>query len=258
MAEVKETEDQLIQRAQHALSRCNWEIGECAATWTKRFSRGRTDADFGALIGLSGDQVYQRRRVWETFNDVHERYNELKWSHFYAALNWDDAAECLQWAQDMSATVAEMKAWRRAQHGEDLSTPSDDLPAALSSVELLPIGAGVVRDPDDMEREPGERGRSNGERSETPVVMGAPRSSEGPDDYAPFGATARGPAPGGAERTPPDADTVVRRIVGSLERVNAALTPEVLKACGSAPEEVQSRLRDAAKEISRKLRSVLE
>src|SRR5690606_18457203 len=91
MSNVKETEDQLIQRAQQALSRCNWEIGDCAAAWTKRLARGRTDADFGALIGLSGDQVYQRRRVWETFNDVHERYGELKWSHFYAALNWDDA-----------------------------------------------------------------------------------------------------------------------------------------------------------------------
>jgi hypothetical protein len=81
MPDVKETEDQLVQRAQQALSRCNWEIGDCAAAWTKRFARGRADADFGALIGLSGDQVYQRRRVWETFHDVYERYGELKWSH---------------------------------------------------------------------------------------------------------------------------------------------------------------------------------
>ncbi|MBL8848836.1 MAG: hypothetical protein JNG89_04100 [Planctomycetaceae bacterium] len=259
MADVKETEDQLIQRAQQALSRCNWEIGECAAMWTKRFARGRTDADFGGLIGLSGDQVYQRRRVWETFNDIHERYGELKWSHFYASLNWDDAAECLQWAQDMSATVAEMKAWRRAQHGEDLSTPSDDLPAALSSLELLPVGAGLVRDPETGERDYGERRRSDGDReTDAPVVAGAPRMSDGPDDYAPFGATARGPVSSGSERTPPDAETVVRRLAANLERCNAALTPEVLEACAAAPEEVQSRLKNAVKEVTRKLRSVLE
>ena len=37
---------------------------------------------FGAMVGLSSDQVYQRRRVWETFGDVSESYPSLKWSHF--------------------------------------------------------------------------------------------------------------------------------------------------------------------------------
>lgn len=258
MSHVKESEEQLVQRAQAALSRCNWEIGECAAMWTQRFARGRTDADFGALIGLSGDQVYQRRRVWETFNDVHERYSELKWSHFYAALNWDDAADCLQWAQDMSATVAEMKAWRRAQHGEDLSTPAEEPPTALSGVEMLPVGAGIVRDPDSFGSDGGERHRPDSEREyDAPVVAGAPRSANAPDDYAPFGATARGPGPT-SERSPPDAETVVRRIAAALERVNASLSPEVLEACGTADEEIQSRLKSAVKEISAKLRKVLE
>ena len=259
MPEVKETEDQLIQRAQQALSRCNWEIGECAAAWTKRFARGRTDADFGALIGLSGDQVYQRRRVWETFQDVHERYGELKWSHFYAALNWDDAAECLQWAQEMSATVAEMKAWRRAQHGEDLTSAAEESPSALSAVEILSVGSGIVRDPDSMQRDQRERRPNDVEReSESQVVAGAARSAGAPDDYAPFGATARGPTPVSEKREPPDSATVVKRIAGALERCDALLTSDVLAACADAPEEVQSRLKNAVKEISGKLRGVID
>jgi hypothetical protein len=121
------------------------------------------------------------------------------------------------------------------------------------------VGAGVVRDPESADRDYGERRRSDAERDfEAPVIAGAPRTSEGPDDYAPFGATARGPVSSGAERTPPDAETVVRRLAANLERCNAALTPEVLEACGTAPEEIQSRLKNAAKEVSRKLRSVLE
>lgn len=259
MPDVKETEDQLIQRAQRALSRCNWEIGECAAAWTKRFARGRTDADFGAAVGLSGDQVYQRRRVWETFHDVHERYEELKWSHFYAALNWDDSAECLQWAQDMSATVAEMKAWRRAQHGEDLSSPAEESPAALSAVEVLSLEAGTVRDPDLIEREPREPGANGSEHDrETLAVAGAARSSEAADDYAPFGATARGAGPVTEERRPPDAAVVVKRIAGALDRCNASLTPEVLDACRDASDDVRARLKGALKEISGKLHSVLD
>ena len=119
----KESESELVRRVQDALSHCNWDVGECAAIWTKRFARGRTDADFAALVGLSADQIYQRRRVWETFADVRESYPSLKWSHFYSALTWDDAAECLQWAQDIQATVAEMKAWRRAQRGKICRKP---------------------------------------------------------------------------------------------------------------------------------------
>ena len=65
-----ETEQQLVQIAQQALSSCNWTVGECAAKWTKKFAKGRTDADFGNMVGLSGDQVYQRRRVWETFAEI--------------------------------------------------------------------------------------------------------------------------------------------------------------------------------------------
>ena len=64
------SEEELISRAQMAVSQCNWVLGECAASWTQRYARGRTDADFGQMVGLSSDQIYQRRRVWETFGDV--------------------------------------------------------------------------------------------------------------------------------------------------------------------------------------------
>ena len=126
VSEHRESEAELVGRAQAALSNCSWTVGECAAHWTKRYAKGRTDADFGILIGLSGDQVYQRRRVAETFSDVKEEYKHLKWSHFYTALTWDDASECLRWADDMQATIAEMRAWRRAQRGEDLTEAGDD------------------------------------------------------------------------------------------------------------------------------------
>ena len=59
--------------------------------WTEKYARGRTDADFADPVGPEADQVFQRRRVWETFADVHAGYASLKWSHFYAALTWDDA-----------------------------------------------------------------------------------------------------------------------------------------------------------------------
>ena len=119
--QAEATEQQLIERAQSALTQCNWVVGECAAEWTQKHAKGRTDENFGFLIGMSKEQVHQRRRVWESFADVKDEYEFISFSHFNSALNWDDAAECLAWANDIQATVAEMKAWRRSQHGENLT-----------------------------------------------------------------------------------------------------------------------------------------
>lgn len=250
MSNSVETEDQLIQRAQAALSRCNWEIGECAAQWTKKYARGRTDQDFGALIGLSGDQVYQRRRVWETFSDVSEQYRTLKWSHFYAAINWPDAAESLQWAEDMGATVAEMKAWRRAQRGEDLSQPAEEEPPFAADTPYLAISSGFVQDVDESEEAGGSRirnGREGGPLGEREAVATTVARESDASAYAPFGKGARGPAPGetrSSETAAPPLHTL-KRVMTALERVDAALTPDVLEAFTEAPSTIQQRMLSA-------------
>jgi len=136
--EITETEQELIATARNALSSCNWTVGECAAKWTSRYSRGRTDADFGSIVGLSGDQICQRRLVWEQFADVSDSYQTLKWSHFYTARTWDDVNLCLEWADENQATVAEMKAWRRNQHGEDLTVDEPDTIDELDNVPATP------------------------------------------------------------------------------------------------------------------------
>ncbi len=45
-----ESEEFLIERAQNALNSCNWVIGECAAEWTQKYARGRTDADLAPAL----------------------------------------------------------------------------------------------------------------------------------------------------------------------------------------------------------------
>ncbi|MCA8986663.1 MAG: hypothetical protein KDA78_03425 [Planctomycetaceae bacterium] len=141
-----ETEESLLERARTALSQCNWVVGECAARWTEKYARGRTDADFGSQVGLSGDQIFQRRRVWETFHDVRDEYSQLKWSHFYVALNWEDSAECFSWAEENKATVAEMRAWRRSVHGEDLTTEADPL-----GIQVLDYAPTSIHEPEAVE-----------------------------------------------------------------------------------------------------------
>ena len=108
--QVEETEAELINRAREAVAQeqsAPWEVGRCAAEWTKRYAKGRTDADFGELIGMRRDQIAQRRQVWDRFRECYT-CNTLPWSHYREALAWDDAEEWLQKAHDNEWSVAKM------------------------------------------------------------------------------------------------------------------------------------------------------
>ena len=189
MSETKrqtESEEQIVARArQDAVQPMPLGSGECAATWTARYARGRTDNDFAVLIGISGDQVYQRRRVWETFREIRDEYPSLKWSHFYAALTWEDARDCLSWAEDTHSTVAEMRAWRRAQRGEDLSVD----PSEEETIQYIPSRPEYVQDPGEFGEEgPRSEPRSggNGTEADRAVLAGVARQA-GDEEYTPFG-----------------------------------------------------------------------
>lgn len=244
--QVQETEESLIERARGALSGCNWVIGECAAQWTEKYAKGRTDADFGNQIGLSADQIFQRRRVWECFNDVKDDYQGLKWSHYYVALNWEDSSECLNWAVENQATVAQMRAWRRSVHGEDLSEQADPL-----ALQALDYGPEAVKDAD---------GFSNSSNSEVPFdptgsgeLVGSSSAESSP--YSPFRKEARGP--GSAEEStssaavaaPPSMtpERIVKRALGGMRRIQqlleelteedyAGLTPDLINQLWDAHE----------------------
>lgn len=258
---MAESEEQLISTARDAVSQCNWVVGECASRWTQRYASGRTDQDFGQMVGLSGDQIYQRRRVWEAFGESYRQYAGLKWSFFYVALNWDDAFECLEWAQSSGATVSEMRAWRRAQRGEDLFAESSD----GYSEWAAPIGFDTSRIPlsavvDPAQFTPAGMGNRAGvataERPGAPVMGMAARDSS--DSYAPFRADA-GSVPvavhdeeprARAELTP---DQLWKKAANILERLNRALSEEVLSVLEDQPEKLRHRMAEALSEIVEKL-----
>ncbi|WP_145308808.1 hypothetical protein [Gimesia fumaroli] len=257
----KMTEEQLIDRAREAMSESSWVIGECASQWTKKYSKGRTDADFGAMVGLSGDQIYQRRRVWETFGDVREQYAKLKWSHYYIALTWDDAPECLQWAEENEATVAELKAWRRAINGEDLSIsePFEEYPvdSEVAFVSDEPIS---VKDPSEYGQGEGDGFESGGrESSDASATVGAHARDMGTSggDYSPFRSGAASPAPqsSGAEAavvakpeiTPEQA---IKRICAAVERSYKMLSPEVQSAFPELSPKLKKRFIKAVSDLN--------
>lgn len=259
---MKETEEQLISKAREAVSQCNWVVGECASSWTQRYARGRTDGDFGQMVGLSGDQIFQRRRVWEAFGSTHENFPRLKWSFFYVALNWDDAEDCLNWAQDSEATVGEMRAWRRAQRGEDLFAESSEGYsewAAPLGFDTSHVPLSRVVDPSQFTPSGmGDRaGMAAGDRSAAATMDMVARDAG--ETYAPFRADAGSPAPKvrdsepGTERQELTPEQFWKRASSMMDKLSNALTPKLLKALDKQPESVREKLRNALNEIVEKL-----
>ncbi|MCH2201371.1 MAG: hypothetical protein MK102_05350 [Fuerstiella sp.] len=262
---MTESEEQLISLARDAVSQCNWVVGECASKWTQKYARGRTDHDFGQMVGLSADQIYQRRRVWTKFGDAYHNFPNLKWSYFYVTLNWDDADECLSWANDTSATVAEMRAWRRARNGEDLNVESEEAYsewAAPLIVDSTTTPLTAVVDPTEfVSSGQGDRAGTDRVGSDTETMAGALREG---GDYSPFRSGAASPAPGEQEgevavleRPAPHPDQVWRRTVGLLERLDKSLTTEVIRAFDDQPEKLQDRVASAYDKLKVSLRKVL-
>lgn len=262
MSETKraaESEEQLVSRAQEAVSHCRWVVGECAQKWTERYARGRTDADFASLIGLSADQVYQRRRVWETFAAIRDEFSSLKWSHFYAALTWEDALDSLRWAEETRSTVAEMRAWRRAQRGEDLSVDAIEeetirfIPGEPEFVhEPAGAGSGASRGAD----------RANGGtdvgHSATRAGVARQAGDDG-DDYTPFRSGAAAPPPreqpaevagGAGGREPPTTEQLAKRLSHTLERFVELMTPQFRREFRKLPEPVKERFTKAVDDLA--------
>lgn len=264
VVDVQETEQELISTAQLALSRCNWTVGECATKWTSRYSRGRTDADFGALVGLSGDQIYQRRRVWESFADVTDDYPKLKWSHFYVALTWSDSAECLAWANENQATVAEMKAWRRMQNGEDLTVEAEaDLDINSSAegfgepvVRMTPEGFG---DSDGVRPTSDSFDESRSSENRVDAVGEEADSATGDQPYAPF-RTGAGSAPpesseGATESNGPallNPEQAFKKITTAVERCTRMLTDPMIEGFADIPEKDRIRFLTALENFNAK------
>lgn len=188
------SESQIIEAARGACSGLNWVLGECAAEWTRAWAKGRGDADFAVLVGdeLTAGKVGRCRRVWESFIDIRGQFPKLHWSHFDKARAFGEhAEECLEWAAEVEATVAEMNAWGRA------TWPGLEAVAEQESPEA---GAGVTADSEHVaghEADRPDKEESGGDKVQEQALPG--ESS---------GAASSGP--------PPDASRTVAPVIRSL------------------------------------------
>ncbi len=128
IAVVEQTSEQFLGKWKRLVSTTNWEKGQIISQWRAAL------VDAGAGVSEYSDEVWSRqvgqvtpqhvgrlRRVFERFGDTRDSYAGLYWSHFQAALDWDDAEMWLEGAVQNSWSIADMRRTR----SETLGTPAD-------------------------------------------------------------------------------------------------------------------------------------
>jgi len=128
LAELPELSESLVAASQpfvgqwnRLVSTTNWEKGRIILKWREALvAQGLpvteySDEAWSRLVGgVTGQHAGRLRRVAQRFGQSHEQYPGLYWSHFQAAVEWNDAEMWLEGAAQSGWSVADMrdKRWR--------------------------------------------------------------------------------------------------------------------------------------------------
>jgi hypothetical protein len=120
-----EASQPFVGRWSHLVSTTNWEKGRIIVEWRESLvSQGLpvteySDDAWSRLVGgVTGQHVGRLRRVFQRFGKSREHSPDLYWSHFQAALDWDDAEMWLEGAKQSGWSVAQMRDQRWTTMGK--------------------------------------------------------------------------------------------------------------------------------------------
>jgi hypothetical protein len=148
------------------VSTTNWEKGQIIYEWrlalqekTAPATEYSDDAWARRVGGVTGQHVGRLRRVYERFGESHQQYEALFWSHFQAAIDWEDAEMWLEGCIQNDWSVSKMRKsrWEALGAPDELKPKDSDIivgefnedldvredrqptsPASMSTVEVPP------------------------------------------------------------------------------------------------------------------------
>jgi hypothetical protein len=136
-AALEQASAEYVGRWNRLVSTTNWEKGRIIHQWRSALaddgapaSACSDDAWSRTVGGVSAQHVGRLRRVFERFGQTHDQFTGLYWSHFFAALDWDDAEMWLEGAIQNEWSVPQM----RRQRWETLDGLPDQEPSAADTV----------------------------------------------------------------------------------------------------------------------------
>ena len=161
IAVLEKTSEQFLGKWKRLVSTTNWEKGQIISQWrTALIEAGAgaseySDDVWSRQVGqVTPQHVGRLRRVFERFGDSRDTYAGLYWSHFQAALDWDDAEMWLEGAVQNAWSIADMRYTRAetlgmsangqsiedetgAELDEDGELAGESFPAVEPSVDLV-------------------------------------------------------------------------------------------------------------------------
>jgi hypothetical protein len=231
------------------VSTTNWEKGRIILAWrTALEEQGAAATEFSdetwaqLVGGVTSQHVGRLRRVSARFADVRADYEGLFWSHFQAALDWDDAEMWLEGAVQNHWSISQMRGKRWETRGHSGAPPEqeemldDDQPEDVAADDRA---AAEVASPE--------------ESTAVKSVTGSDSSSdESSLDDEPCLEDADEPAPSAARRTPlsVEVDDLPDDLAEAFEQFKLAIITHRREGWQSIrPEDVLECL-DALKELA--------
>jgi len=195
-----ETSAQFVGRWNHLISTSNWEKGRIISQWRASLAdAGAPAAEYADEVwskrvgGVSPQHVGRLRRTFDRFDSVRGDYEGLYWSHFHAAVDWEDAEMWLEGGVQNGWSVKQMMNQRWETLGspegseptdEDVvaSEPDEDMETNPSASSELQGEVGVMEDTDseeesDEEGDESDEYESGSSDSDSPTATSAPNTA---------------------------------------------------------------------------------
>ncbi|GAB5406379.1 MAG: hypothetical protein Aurels2KO_46100 [Aureliella sp.] len=188
---------EFVGRWSTLISTTNWEKGRIIIQWREALmgsespAAAYSDEAWSRRVGgVSAQHVGRLRRVAERFGDEYKTYEGIYWSHFLAALEWDDAEMWLEGAVQSGWSVSQMRRTRwESMGGKPEEKPVEaEVAAASMDEDYEPLSAVDEKDAElgDSTRAVAEGPRADGPDfgDEDEFSPDASKSSEDSDDAA--------------------------------------------------------------------------
>lgn len=178
------------------VSQTNWEKGRIIHEWREALVAADTppnessDEAWSRLVGgVTPQHVGRLRRTFARFGNDRDSYSGLYWSHFLAALDWNDAELWLEGAVQNDWSVADMRRQRWEKLGRVEAEPRDADVVTSDVDEDAPAPTAEsgtqteVRDPAEFGEGPLHEGSDFGDEGESAALEnGEPHAEEPPFD----------------------------------------------------------------------------
>ena len=161
-----QTSGTYVGRWNRLITTTNWEKGRIISEWRDALIAAQAppaeysdDAWARRVGGVSGQHTGRLRRVYTRFGEAHDKYPGLYWSHFQAAIDWDDAEMWLEGAVQSDWSVLQMRSTRwetlspaseaHPREGEVLDVETDEDFEPPEAAEPDEVRQASSRQPDD-------------------------------------------------------------------------------------------------------------